>query len=825
MPRQIDLFAQNLQVGNNPNSQLAMSSTQVTNFTTQLPALIEQAMITAINEILTEIDDLTGLNLLQWAQLLEGNSGVTGSSGSGLLAQFMSWLSTVSTDASNAWTQFENFFTTGDWSDLSTAWNDLTQGIFGSATSPGILGSIPSTAVSSTTQNLQPVFDFPDAQSVAAAGQWSWDGTVDHTGTSGSGSAKCVANGELNQLLGIPGAVQPGQVVTPQGFVSWSGLTASGSPIQLQLIPWSGTSEPGTAGSPVTPSGCSITSPGTSSTTYTGESSGWVELTGSYTVPSSGVGFVQLCLVVGASATTGTVHFDDCANDVTGGFLANLQNDLTDIIASFAPGGTPAEFQTGVTNLLALFGLTSSNVGSATSVNTAWTSIINDILNPLNAIETQASNIIGDIEQSAVSGLTQVWDWLTGTTTPTSTTQVQATAVSNVLGGASLGADVTTVHTTATDGSSWVTRLVNDTTILLDVFHLTYTSTQWNNAWSDLMTLLGIVNSTSTPTNPTPTIGTAITTAQSTATSASSAASAAQSTLNTTNTNLFGSTTPSSAIQSSALPTVSIGGVSNTIEGHLQAIVDANANALGVSTTTGNPISAITTGLSAIPAANVVGNTGATVTFGAKGAGGYTAPGTSSASTSWTHTIATGDLGVLVFISYLTQAATITSSVTFGGTAMTMLQRTAATADPNGWTAYIEAWWLKSPASSTQTVAVSVSRSGSGTIQALGGDSASYVASKVNATDYAEGSGSTSLSQSMSSTTGNMVVGGFGVACASAMTLTSFTQTSRYNQVGSGTGNGWGMAFGDAAGASSVSFGLTSSQTAYWAGITVELTN
>ena len=118
-----------------------------------------------------------------------------------------------------------------------------------------------------------------------------------------------------------------------------------------------------------------------------------------------------------------------------GTWLGILQSSLNDIFASFSTGGTLTEFQTGVSNLLGLFGLTSSSIGGATVVDTVWTDVINDIINPLNAIETTAANIIGDIEQSAISGLTDVWDWLTGTTTPTSTTQVLSTAVQSALGG------------------------------------------------------------------------------------------------------------------------------------------------------------------------------------------------------------------------------------------------------------------------------------------------------------------------------------------------------------------------------------------------------
>jgi hypothetical protein len=294
---------------------------------------------------------------------------------------------------------------------------------------------------------------------------------------------------------------------------------------------------------------------------------------------------------------------------------------------------------------------------------------------------------------------------------------------------------------------------------------------------------------------------------------------------------LFGSSsapTTGSTVQYPALPSITIGGVATDIESHIQNIVDGIFQSQNGGTTTGNPTSSIVPSLTAIPTSNIVGGAGAAVTFGAVGASAYATHGTSSASTTETHTIAVGDLGVLAVVSYQTNGATTsTSSVTYGGTAMTMLlQKVAGPNSGGGQYVFLEIWWLKSPASGTKTVAVSVSVP-TGVIFALGVDTASYAASKVGTVNYAAGSGSASLSMSTSSATGHMVLGAFAVIENSGgFTLSSFTQTSRYNEIGSGTGNGWGMVFGDAAGASTVTFGVTSSSSAvWWIGITVELTN
>jgi hypothetical protein len=327
----------------------------------------------------------------------------------------------------------------------------------------------------------------------------------------------------------------------------WSGLTAAGgtSPIQLELIPYSGAGSSLVAGTPVTIA--SVTSPGSSHA--------WEELTGTYTVPSSGVTAVQLRLVVTADATAGTVNWDDCTADLSGGFLADLQADTNDVVNSLAPGGTAAEFVTGIQNLLALFGLSKSTLGSATDLTAFWTAIVNDFINPLNALEI-----------SAVNGLATALSALLGTTTFQTLLDSVANAlghsgtghtitnietylglippanVTNVLGGANLGADVSSVHSTASNASSWSTRLTNDLLITSDVFHLTYQAGStgdapgtlgtngkptWYSAWNDLLALAGAVNSVTAPTDPAPTVASAVMTAQDTADGASDDAGSA----------------------------------------------------------------------------------------------------------------------------------------------------------------------------------------------------------------------------------------------------------------------------------------------------------
>lgn len=84
----------------------------------------------------------------------------------------------------------------------------------------------------------------------------------------------------------------------------------------------------------------------------------------------------------------------------------------------------------------------SPTIGTTTQTS-FWTTIINDVVNPLNAIETQANNVIVSITHD----LTDIFDGIFGTTTPTNTTKVSAAAVTNVLGGADMGDDLSSLGT------------------------------------------------------------------------------------------------------------------------------------------------------------------------------------------------------------------------------------------------------------------------------------------------------------------------------------------------------------------------------------------
>lgn len=311
----------------------------------------------AILEVETALGNLfsqSGNSINNWAMLLSGL-------GLGNITSLTAWLTNIQTASTDAWNQISDFIKTGDWEDLSHAWDDLMKILFGSATQTGYSVQIPFTAVGNVTQDLQPVGDFPDKFSVSGGSDWTWDGTVDHTEKPGSGSAKAVLSGGPAELLGVLTPVQPGQIVDLECYVKWSGL--SNGVIKVFLTP--------DKGDVFT---LSVPSPGASGD--------WTKLSGSYTIPE-GVSTVQVSLYCSG---TGSVWFDDCTATVTGGWLADLENDLTEIKDSFAPNGTAAQFNEGINNIIALFGLTS--VLGTVDVSGVWTLIVNDIVKPLNLLAT-----------------------------------------------------------------------------------------------------------------------------------------------------------------------------------------------------------------------------------------------------------------------------------------------------------------------------------------------------------------------------------------------------------------------------------------------------
>ena len=125
------------------------------------------------------------------------------------------------------------------------------------------------------------------------------------------------ADGATHELLGnlIPASL--GQVMNFSGWTKWTGLLGSGNPIALAVT---GYNDAGTA--------VHQANLATHSTTPT--TTDWLNLLGTYTVPA-GVTGVRTRLVVGSTATAGTVWWDDMSATKT-------QNVFQRLIAGTDPG-------------------------------------------------------------------------------------------------------------------------------------------------------------------------------------------------------------------------------------------------------------------------------------------------------------------------------------------------------------------------------------------------------------------------------------------------------------------------------------------------------
>lgn len=191
---------------------------------------------------------------------------------------------------------------------------------------------IPAGSISNVQPNLQLDPGFDDSESLGDEGP-AWtreypdplitdpDFVWDLIGHTADGSATVRATGTEHGLQGSVVPVEPGQTFDLAAWVTWTGVTATGSPFALQVMTDTGTITDIAA----------IASPGASG--------GWAQIAGSYTVPS-GVETIRIRLCVKASATVGQVWFDDATIRRTSlmqkGFISGLVDDLTEIFGNFA---------------------------------------------------------------------------------------------------------------------------------------------------------------------------------------------------------------------------------------------------------------------------------------------------------------------------------------------------------------------------------------------------------------------------------------------------------------------------------------------------------
>ena len=289
----------------------------------------------------------------------------------------------------------------------------------------GLIGLIPISQLTNSQPNLQAESDFADSDSIAAnnAG-WSWDGSV---GNQALGSAKLVCDGLQHGMNGEPIAIDEGQTLNPSVNILWSGVTSTGSCVQLVIRANNGVDYV------------------VAQTSLTNPDGGWLELSGSWTNPTgSGITSAKSRFVVTSAVTAGHIWFDDAPDTVSGtlipqdwinnltaqwntflasmGFdsnldyigsdpstiwttwLANINSEFNLLLTPTSP--LDANFFTGDiwANLLGLIGLTPSDLTGSIDTSSIWTDIANDFLLPTNTVTSQSDTT--DLVNTTTAALT-----------------------------------------------------------------------------------------------------------------------------------------------------------------------------------------------------------------------------------------------------------------------------------------------------------------------------------------------------------------------------------------------------------------------------------
>lgn len=478
--------------------------------------------------------------------------------------------------------------------------------------------------------------------------------------------------------------------------------------------------------------------------------------------------------------------------------------------------------------------LTNTSQATIADLTTWWNDIRSDIDNTwdwLTGSSTAPTVGTTTIGQELITGLTDVWDWLTGTTTPTSASQVQVAAVAGIGGASSMGAAAQAIMDylaqaftgSATTGNSFgqlanaasgtattasAAQMVAQTATLVQA-----QQTAAKAAWAAFGDLTADVTF---PVGPTYALS-SMPTISVTATKSAIGYIVTPDNVNKLSV-LFVAETVGTvtdvyinvySVGSTGLCTNVIAGSNIVGEiGNLEAVIyDDFASALAVTPGEQYAVEVVVTGSgsltmmglgsswaptnSLVPAGTVGGVRSFSPAHDATGVGSHTT--TAGTVFTWSHILAASASAILIEFNVFDLNSYTVSSVKVGTTSATLLGSKA-----NGTiTGYL--YELLSPPTGTQTITVTLSAS-----NYLTGNSDSYNGVSSFGTVATNSGSSTAASVSVSSAVGQIAVAVIFAGGTSA--LTAFNQTSRWN-AGDNFG-GYGV-FGDAAGASTVSFSAT----------------
>lgn len=300
----------------------------------------------------------------------------------------------------------------------------------------GLIGLIPISQLTNIAPDLQIESDFSNPDCIAENDEgWVHDPTV---GRNGAGSAKLVTDGSQKALKGSPITTHEGDIIAPEVWVRWSGLSGSGVQIKLQLRLSNGTDHDLDSLSNLSANG------------------GWVKLSGSMPITAGTTRvWPRICVTSGVGAGA-TIWLDDAPDYKQGDNV--IPEDWIQSLTQKWNG------------FLELFGIDVDELMNP-DPNWFWNMIVNSIIKPMDEFaEASGFNNLVDTIVSALTGGTNqhfmedVWDALTtipevnvvGLPDITANVNKMLEPFANIFGG-SLGS-----------------------------------STAWSDAWDGLMGLLGI---------------------------------------------------------------------------------------------------------------------------------------------------------------------------------------------------------------------------------------------------------------------------------------------------------------------------------------------
>ena len=231
--------------------------------------------------------------------------------------------------------------------------------------------------------NLLPDPSFADASALAGDLLWTWSST----GRNAPGSAQTTGSSLQKVLMSVAIPCNPGDTLNLETYAKWTGFT--GSTAQGVVLACNAYKSDDTQISDpsnrVIQGLSSLTS---ASTSYAGQVSGWVHLSGDYQAPAL-TSYVRLILEVESTVTGGTFNFDDCVVQLPSGIwdaamLRNVAN-IPQLLATSVEG-----FE-GLSDMLTSFGHLFDGLTSGFNLDTVTGTSSSDVFSGAQAVANLAT--------------------------------------------------------------------------------------------------------------------------------------------------------------------------------------------------------------------------------------------------------------------------------------------------------------------------------------------------------------------------------------------------------------------------------------------------